>query len=470
MTGFTSTQDRQFDFLVENALERIGTGSPTARIRHWGDPGGVQPLWLHESTTSYRSGDGEGMKALTNSEILEQAGVGSNAFLLPYDNGHPFYTEKWKVNLQDVKNPRVHTVFGWTNGHANTKTYTGPIYLTADNPYVISGQNWLPFPDFDLNSAGANAIKATVPTRSIGSIAEFIAQLISGQEIPQIVGKDFLHFSEFLLLFQGNNLRDYVARFLRAGGGETLNIEFGYLPFISDIKSIITMVTSGNKYVKQLIRDDGKPVRRTFEFPFVNTTTIVSDNVDINDFGSSNVINEGPAGPYGNYGPYNGKITTVDTYERNTWFSGEYMYHLPSASTWSGKFDRYIALAQKLTGFEITPEVIWDLAPWSWLGDWFADFGTVISNGVSFSDLNTNLVLRYGYLMCHEKAQRKVVSPDVSLGDPIITNVGPLATIYTHERKQRIKATPFGFGFNLDSLSPTQIAILGSLGFTSRHR
>jgi hypothetical protein len=115
-----------------------------------------------------------------------------------------------------------------------------------------------------------------------------------------------------------------------------------------------------------------------------------------------------------------------------------------------------------LLGIRITPEVLWNLAPWSWAIDWFSNLGDVVSN---LSDWATDgLALRYGYIMEH-----KSIYVTYSLvGKPRFLPEGTFASdvIAYRETKRREKATPFGFGLDWNTFSPRQLAIAAALGIT----
>jgi hypothetical protein len=147
------------------------------------------------------------------------------------------------------------------------------------------------------------------------------------------------------------------------------------------------------------------------------------------------------------------------------WFSGAYTYYLPPY----GSFDRYRSLANKLFGSDLTPEVLWNLSPWSWLADWNLQISSSIAAAQRFQ--NDNLVLRYGYLMVRD---RVTVSSNYSIKgispqDTPFTRAG-----YTHvhyDRKRRVKSTPFGFGMNpTTDFNPFQWSILAALGMTKAPR
>jgi len=409
--------------------------------------------FIADAVTSYRSG-GVASGALSDSQILQDAEFEARQTLMPYDNGHPFSSESWKVSV----NPRHFDILGTHAGYRWQGNFV--LYLGGNTPFA----NWKNgFTPSNLNVLGAQAINQTVPTKPSVSVAEILAQLKQGQELPELRSTINL----IPELFSANNLKEIANRFLLKGSSQYLNLEFGWKPFISDLKGIASAVLKSQKTISQLLRDDGRPVRRRFYFPIqqVNSTFLGPRSAEAvqSDGSLGSLVGFLPGvGSYGaSFGLFAGDVTATRSTRTVQWFSGEYMYHLPKRDSLAGKFAYYAEEAQKLLGLELTPVALWDLTPWTWLGDWLADFSTVISNGTLFSDPNTNLVLRYGYMMETVVDIYNIVWTGAQIGN---YHAGNLSTTYTHTLKRRAQATPFGFGLSVTGFTPEQWAILGSLG------
>lgn len=155
----------------------------------------------------------------------------------------------------------------------------------------------------------------------------------------------------------------------------------------------------------------------------------------------------------------------TDVQSTRSWFSGAYTYHLAEADTFLGKLERYEQEMNHLLGTRFTIETLWELAPWSWLTDWFVDVGSFLGNLTALS--SDRLVLRYGYVMNHQVATR-----EHSLGGLVPKGTGPtrVANSFSIERKARRRATPYGFGLNVEQFSASRWAILGALGMTKSPR
>jgi hypothetical protein len=474
--GYTSTSTRSELVTLEDSVFTL-FGSPSHFVRQMGgptdeSPSGIYPIPIRETVTSYRSGAGQGKKALTDAQIYEQAGVGSNAILFPYDTGHDFQVEKTSVKnrFDSLHVGDIHLMDSDGTSEPD-ELWRGLVKLEAFAPYldVVAGHSYMQFPnEVDLISQGTLAINATVPTKPVVSIAEFLAQLKSHQELPGVSGvtEDARNFSNRIIaLLQGGTFASMAKNFLSLSGSSYLNLVFGWSPFINDVSGLMTAVINSQKLVSQILRDNGKPIRRKHRFPLTKIVTPIITNFDCNDLNGNQYLSMCAGGRiYGKFYP-TGKITAEDVFTRQMWFSGEYMYHIADGDSLANRFNEYTALAQKLVGLNLTPTVLWDLAPWSWLSDWFDDLGAMISNGTLFGDPQTNLVLRYGYIMCEETLTRTVIAQGVSICKYKLPD---LRTTWTRTRKRRLKATPYGFGFDLSTLSIQQLAILGALGVSSK--
>jgi hypothetical protein len=163
-------------------------------------------------------------------------------------------------------------------------------------------------------------------------------------------------------------------------------------------------------------------------------------------------------GPYKHSGP----MERVDLRTEQYSFSGAYSYYFENGIDPIEKLKGYEQRINALLGVRVlTPEVLWELAPWSWLADYFANFGHIASNLARFSQ--DGLVMKYGYLMRHSVSKRIYTQNGVAFrsGGP-----GPFAITLQLERKERVRATPFGFGLNPNSFTTRQWAILAALGLT----
>lgn len=366
------------------------------------------------------------------------------------DVGGPFRTEKKYIeeNRSDpgAENPLYD--FQYTNSNGVTWIYQGPVYPVT--PHDVAAA---PFPtsiessDATLDAWGTKAIALCKPTNSVANLAVGTAELIR-EGIPKMAGH---------ALWQ-TRLRD-----IRATGNEYLNIVFGWQPLVSEILDAAKAMSNSEKILAQYERDAGRVVRRQYEFPSEKTITVFPDIQPKGDPWIPAVHT-----PLGQYSPYTvtpvtgqGRITKVRTTEVSRKFSGAFSYYLPTGYDSRSKIQRAALLADKLYGISLTPEVLWNLTPWSWATDWFFNMGDVMSNVSDY--LVDGLVLRYGYIM-----ETTIVKDTYTCHDLPFKRYGKTTIAFSKitQVKKRRPATPFGFGLTYDGLSTKQKAIMAAIGIT----
>jgi hypothetical protein len=292
--------------------------------------------------------------------------------------------------------------------------------------------------DSQLDGLGATAIARVEPTNPCFAAATFLGELRAG--VPNIVGSGLM--------------KQKVKRY-RELGGEYLNVQFGWQPFKSDMIKARDAITKSHQILAQYERDSGKNIRRRYEFPVSASDPVTTDR------GTAYPSPLLPSVLYlSGHGP--GKLQYTDVTTKRQWFSGCFTYHLNMGTSSRDRMIRAYQNAQKLYGVAITPEVLWNITPWSWMADWFGNTGDILHN-ISAQAFN-GLVIRYGYMM-----EESITTRTWELSD-----VWYLSRPYSHTftqtfrtiRKFRRPATPYGFGLNWDGFSLYQLSILAALGIS----
>jgi hypothetical protein len=290
-----------------------------------------------------------------------------------------------------------------------------------------------------LWAKGTQAIARCEPTNPVSSLATSLAEL-RREGLPSMFGSGLLREK---------------AKIGRGAGNEYLNYQFGWAPLMSDLRSFGHSVQNSNKILTQYRRDSGKPIRRRYEFPIEESTSITQ-------LGSTTPQPSLQTAYYesGYSSSENTKTRTRVTTKR-TWFSGSFTYHLAVGSDAVNKFARWNQEADKLFGVSLTPEVVWNLTPWSWASDWFFNVGDVLHNVSAV--LTDGLVMHYGYIM----EQTSVSDVYVNQGTRYHTGgTSDLVQTFTTTSRRRYPANPFGFGLTNSDLSGRQLAIIAALGLT----
>jgi len=254
--------------------------------------------------------------------------------------------------------------------------------------------------------------------------------------LPQIIGE---LKKDGLPKMGGTELWKEKSNFLKGSSSEYLNLEFGWKPLINDVRRFANTVTNHKKIMDGYIRDSGHQIRRRYVFP--------PEQRDFSKAGSVIII------PSASTRFADGSTSASEV--KQTWFSGAFKYHIPIGVSQGDTMARHYAEAKKLLGVRLTPDTLWNLAPWTWATDWFANTGDIVTN---VSNLGSDgLAMRYGYVMTSRK---KEISTGFTYGQQYGWHR------VTEERKIRMPASPYGFDTTFDGLSTRQKAICAALGIT----
>jgi hypothetical protein len=344
------------------------------------------------------------------------------------DLGGPF--ESSRYGISSYSGISKSTTFGnyryWIRGSIPSPVEKPTAFLSPTNPPQLVAE-------------GTIALSKMRPTAPLSGLGVTLGELREG--LPRVVGSGLL--KELI----GSHRRR--RRTLKAGSDEFLSWEFGWKPLVGDLRDAARAVQRSDRIIKQLYRDSGRDVRRRFAFP-------------VSRFEES-TVGPGLATPVGNlvlWGPF-GSTDITHVLSRYVWVSGMCCYFLPSQDDLVGRIGKHAREANRLLGLRPDPELLWELAPWSWLVDWFFDVGALLGNFSSYAF--DGLVWKYAYLMEHVVDKTTYVLRDHRMFDGTSP---PCRAVSTRESKVRTTATPFGFGLSLDSFTLRQWAILAALGIS----
>jgi len=318
---------------------------------------------------------------------------------------------------------------GRSNGdEPNQLQYKGQLSARGVSPVQLE-------PFYDLANYGPAAFAGMRPTRP----------RFSGMEALQGLQSLSVPLHEKVKEFKHN------VHSLKGIGNNYLALQFDYGNLISDVIGFVKETHDIGKQIKQLIRDNGQLVKRRIELAADSNTTTSSEH---------------------NYSAFNQTFVSqayVDVplieetllYEKRIWASASFRYHLPDLP----QFPLVADLGATLYGIKANFSNIWKVIPWSWLVDWYANVGPVLSN--MQDTLDFRLVAERFYLMGEQKLTqtRKASGTFVQLNTKNPISVAASA-VTTYHVKQRLPGNPFGLGSNPEPLDNFQLAIMGSLGLS----
>ena len=375
-----------------------------------------------------------------------------------HDMGGSFYSEKkWCTSSQDGN---ISLLQGDYAGYL--RTYKGPIAAWSVSQVASDSVASWPasaeiVPADLLVSSGATAIARTIPTTPAVSVLQILGEL--RQKLPAIPGWALKKALNPRVIKQVDHVAKEInfsrkwdkpspREVARTAGSEHLNISFGVLPTARDFRDFYWAHKRADKMWAAYIAQGKRLTRRRYEFP-MQESTVTEDlgyrypAVAVSP--SAYLLEPGPT-------------TKTVTNRRRIWFSGAYVYAVPEKG-----LPRTETYMSRIYGTRMSPEVLWNLAPWSWMVDWFTNTGDIMRNLSALSTDGT--LLKWGYVMC-ETTQTVTFTWQGRVQQDNQWRPLVLEQSFNHTIKRRIGASPFGFGITFGGLSPRQIAIAASVGIT----
>ena len=382
-----------------------------------------------------------------------EAGLFSNERGSTTDTGHAF------GSLKALRSCYSGTLDLYRANRPSSTNFQGDIWGSAMGPTIFNATPYhYGFPDsstspLEVDNANRQAttnrfFAMTAPDRKEASVGSTLIELIRG-DVPSLL-------KNFRTLMEG---RKSVAN---AIGSEALNLTFGWTPLIQEYANVIKtgMAIERTVYYESFRRKRHwvGPSYRKEEQPDValsfSTTPYDSSSLPEGTIGpalSSSVL-------------YSSQVVTtaVEDYMLTSKYVG-----LAKAGRRANSFsDRAMEVAQRL-GVVDDPEMLWDLTPYSWLVDWFTTMGESIANARTYAPLNGRYTADYAFMTTKHVANksggllRRISEPSqYERGHSLTSARSELSTV----SKWRERATPFGFGTQLGSLSASQFGILVALG------
>lgn len=283
--------------------------------------------------------------------------------------------------------------------------------------------------DNAMDSLGSIAINLCRPTTPAVDLATSVAELISERKFFGVPGRN--------------------------GGvsGEYLNYQLAVAPLVGTFQDFHSAAEQEEELLAQYERDAGRLVRRRYTFPTETTTeTKVVGATHLRSWDSGNLARQV-------WFSEKGTVSTVLTTTHDKWFSGAFTY-APPGEGWRGRLSELDSVYGIIPGVDTA----WELVPFSFVADYFANMGDCLGNLASF--MEDGLVMPFGYMM-----SRKTYDFNVSWTGPVSFGYRYPDHTLTARLKvvcnQRRPATPFGFGFSGSDLTDRQWSILAALGISA---
>lgn len=246
-------------------------------------------------------------------------------------------------------------------------------------------------------------------------------------------------------------LRQRFTKDLKGAGNYWLALQFGWLPLLRDIMTFVDTHFNAKKILDQLMRDEGRPVRRGAGL-WVEPPTVKHawTGESYGAFEQVFVTQAYKSKP---------RYQFTHTYSEKAWLSARFRYWLPPGPRdWRWK----AWMLARIYGLNPRPIDVYNAIPWSWLVDWFSNLGDVIEN-IS-GGVEDRLAADYAYGMIRATSNCIMDVTGEFNGPGSSTSVHSAQTTYTTSVYHRVRASPFGFSLQDSQLSLMQWSILGALG------
>lgn len=236
-----------------------------------------------------------------------------------------------------------------------------------------------------------------------------------------------------------------------------LNHQFGWNPFIQDLKRFYNAFDQADRHIKRLTDENGQWIRRRITLKDETQSSVVGTGSGLKLFPNTSF-----SSPFGS--PWLVGSPTWQVREELTtriYAVGKYRYYRPEFDRTDPDHSSAINDMKRqatLYGLRISPSNVYKATPWTWAIDWVSNFGDQVDKANDM--LVDSIAAKYLFVM-QAQIRTRVFTQYI----PFVS--GPVTLQFTRviETKQRREGlSPFGFSLSLANLTPRQLAIAGALG------
>jgi len=292
----------------------------------------------------------------------------------------------------------------------------------------------------------------TAPDRRSAALLVSIIELIRG-DVPSIIGNIQKRMSKV-----DPRLWHGLAADSRYLGGEFLNIQFGWMPLIQDILGALKVLIG----LDRIVYAETNRRKRMWDGPSNKTDVSLTMSFGGGAFSTADLYQGPISSKYFaiNQADVNRSILIKEDYA----FSSRYSSLVKPNSRSNGFVQKAEEILRQV-GLVDDPTLLWELLPWSWLVDWVTNIGNDIVNADTYSPQKGKYAIDYAYfttqLTEHATWDVNKLLPRSNKFNAVVSRPHGF---YTTSQRTRERATPFGFGTQLGSISASQFAILVALG------
>jgi hypothetical protein len=297
---------------------------------------------------------------------------------------------------------------------------------------------------------GAWATKGAQRARTLKPVLDFGIQVGELAESYQLVSgmDEVVDHVKRNTATKGQAIRQ-LNQMLKGFGGGGLYLLFGVAPLVEVATKLPTLTADLEKAIRRAFKHDGRKFHRHIKLKDTDTTGhFKGTNVCFPTLFAEAWMKE------------NSGTWTISRKEK-IWFETNLIYRIPPGSY----EDKHKALRKKLLGVRLDGATLYELAPFSWMLDWFTSVGALLNNTMD----HTYYRFEDPCIM-HESRYHKTVKGTVRYyptgGSNVTTTVHPYGSVkVTVKRRQGY--TWGEIGLTLEPLANYQLAVFAFLAARS---
>lgn len=377
----------------------------------------------------------------------------------PYLSGGALTSAKAYLPTQELKghgrysSPRQAADYWVYEGGFGVPDFVGdPLQTSHYTTLGINQQNFpLLFPSLEALGSGAySKLRPGIEKAGLG------VALAEARDLPRMMKTTSSGFHDIWRNLSGHRSQNAISMPRNKASEHYLNTQFGWVPFLSDLEKFHKVYDNAAAYMAQLARDNGQWIKRIRTDKTISSETLLSTwngyRIRPVTYPISTIYTTGPA-----------QARLIERYTTYIWYEGRFKYYRPEFDWTKGRDNSWPASIRRhmtLYGARISPSIIYQATPWSWLADWFTNVGDTIQRASDWAF--DGMVSKYMYLM-HHHLRELILQQDIYVQGELKT----LEWSRFCDIKRRVNANShYGFNLSPDALTGRQLSILGALGLS----
>jgi len=350
-----------------------------------------------------------------------------------------------------------------------TRVYQDVVFVMPGSSGWPSIEPLVPLTETQLKQAGQRLYHRALPMKSQAELGTAIAEIavnpvraltIPGQahvRAAQRQGRSIKKMNNRARK-RHQRIKDLTLEEARLAADDYLAYVFGVRPNVQTLDDLAASLSRARRIAETVSRDGKKRIRRRRSLRREHRINTMHTTNSLAVAGLSNHSMQ----------DVNGHLFTETSMD--TWWAGSFSMSVSDTEDWLDRCSDFFHRIDYLTGIGIDVRVGWDLIPFSFVADWFANTGDFLENRQVVADYN--IVCEYGYVMNHTQTTRTATYDGIfrytgSNGVGYPTPPAKAMRTELTETKLRTRCSSFGFYTDFANLNAQQWASLLAIGVST---